>query len=326
MTSYRIAPRIVAACVLAAWAGSSFAQQNYPVRPIRFIIPFPPGGSTDPMGRYVAGKLTERLGQQIIVDNRPGGNTVIGVEAASKATPDGYTMLWVGATQFSIPSLIPNLPFSLLRDFAAIGTIGKSRVVLVVHPSVPAQTMPELVALAKAKPGEIKYGSSGFGSNPHLHGEFFRLLNGIDIRHIPYKGSGPLSTDLLGGRVEMAFQVPITVISFITGGKLRALALTGEQRMAPLPQVPTFLELGVPNFGMSGVTGIVVPVKTPRGAIDKLSRELAAVMSSPDAAEFMAKQGAEPFVNDAKQTDVILREEVARYAKVIKEAGIKYQP
>jgi len=326
MTSYRISPRIVAACLLAACTANAFAQQSYPTRPIRFIIPFPPGGSTDPVGRYVAGKLTDRLGQQVIVDNRPGGNTVIGVEAASKATPDGYTMLWVGATQFSIPSLIPNLPFSLLRDFAAIGTIGKSRVVLVVHPSVPAQTMSELVALAKAKPGEIKFGSSGFGSNPHLHAEFFRLLNGIDIRHIPYKGSGPLSTDLLGGRVEMAFQVPITVITFITGGKLRALALTGEQRMAPLPQVPTFHELGVPNFGMSGVTGIVAPAKTPRSAIDKLSRELAAVMSSPDAAEFMAKQGAEAFVNDAKQTDAILRDEVARYAKVIKEAGIKYQP
>lgn len=326
MNASRIVLRRVCACLLAAYAGQTAAQQTYPIRPIRFIIPFPPGGSTDPVGRYVASKLTDRLGQQMIVDNRPGGNTVIGVEAASRATPDGYTLLWVGATQFSIPSLIPNLPFSLTRDFAGVGTIGKSRVVLVVHPSVPAQTVQELIALAKAKAGDIKFGSSGFGSNPHLHGELFRLTTGIDIRHIPYKGSGPLSNDLLGGRVEMAFQVPITVISFINGGKLRALALTGEQRLAPLPQVPTFNEVGLQNFGMRGITGIVAPAKTPRPVLDKLSRELAAVMTSPDAADYMAKQGAEPFINDAAQTDVILREEVSRYAKLIKDAGIKFQP
>lgn len=326
MMLWRIASRCIAAFLVGMSTSHALAQPSYPIRPIRFIIPFPPGGSTDPMGRYVAGRMSDRLGQQIIVDNRPGGNTVIGVEAASKATPDGHTILWVGATQFSIPSLIPNLPFSLLRDFAGVGTIGKSRVVLVVHPSVPAQSMQELIALAKAKPGEIKFGSSGYGSNPHLHGDLFRITTGIDIRHIPYKGSGPLSTDLLGGRVEMSFQVPITVIAFINGGKLRALAVTGEQRMAPLPNVPTFNELGMTGFGLRGITGIVAPAKTPRAAIDRLSQELAAVMSSPEAGEFMAKQGAEPFVNDARQTDAILREEVARYAKVIKDAGIKYQP
>jgi len=313
-------------CALTLWAVGSFAQQSYPVRPIRFIIPFPPGGSTDPMGRFVAGKMSDRLGQQVIVDNRPGGNTVIGVEAASKATPDGYTILWVGATQFSLPSLMQNLPFGLIRDFAGVGTIGKSRVVLVLHPSVPVQTMQDVIALAKAKPGQLKFGSSGYGTNPHLHGELFRLMTGIDMLHVPYKGSGPLSTDLLGGRVELSFQVPITVISFINSGKLRAIAVTGEQRLNALPQIPTFTEVGLPNFGMRGITGIVTNTKVPRGAVDRLSKELAAAVSSPEAAEFMAKQGAEPFVNDAKQMDAILREEVARYAKLIKEAGIKFQP
>lgn len=326
MNASRIALLRACACLLAGCAGCAAAQPAYPVRPIRFIIPFPPGGSTDPVGRYVASKLTDRLGQQVIVDNRPGGNTVIGVEAASRATPDGHTILWVGATQFSIPSLIPNLPFSLTRDFAGVGTIGKSRVVLVVHPSVPAQSVQELVALAKSKPGDLKFGSSGFGSNPHLHGELFRLTTVVDLRHIPYKGSGPLSSDLLGGRVEMAFQVPITVIPFINGGKLRALALTGDQRLAPLPQVPTFNEVGMNNFGMRGITGIVAPAKTPRPILDRLSRELAAVMTSGDAAEYMAKQGAEPFINDAAQTDAVLREEVVRYAKLIKDAGIKFTP
>lgn len=326
MKASHIPLRQACACLIAGCAGAATAQPAYPVRPIRFIIPFPPGGSTDPVGRYVASRLTDRLGQQVIVDNRPGGNTVIGVEAALRSTPDGYTVLWVGATQFSIPSLMPNLSFSLTRDFAGVGTIGKSRVVLVVHPSVPVQSVHELVALAKARPGDIKFGSSGFGSNPHLHGELFRLTTAIDLRHIPYKGSGPLSSDLLGGRVEMAFQVPITVIPFIQGGKLRPLALTGEQRLAPLPQVPTFNEVGLQNFGMRGITGIVAPVKTPRPVVDRLSRELAAVMTSGDAAEYMAKQGAEPFVNDAAQTDVVLREEVARYAKLIKDAGIRFTP
>jgi tripartite-type tricarboxylate transporter receptor subunit TctC len=187
------------------------------------------------------------------------------------------------------------------------------------------QSVQELIALAKAKPGELKFGSSGYGSNPHLHAELFRLVTGTDIRHIPYKGSGPLSTDLLGGRLEMAFQVPITVITFITGGKLRALAVTGEQRLNALAQTPTFTEEGLANFGLPGITGIVTNAKAPRVAVERLSRELAAVVASPDAADFMVKQGAEPFVNDARQTTVIVREEVARYAKVIKAAGITLQ-
>jgi len=314
------------ACFWTLAAVSAAAQQNYPVRPIRFIIPFPPGGSTDPMGRFVAGKLTERLGQQVIVENRPGGNTVIGMEVAARATPDGYTMVWSSSTLFSMVSLIPNLPFNALRDFVGMGTISKGRSVLVVHPSVPVQSVQELIALAKAKPGQIKYGSSGHGTNTHLNGEIFRLQTGVDIRHIPYKGSGPVTTDLLGGRIEMSFQVPITVIPFINAGKLRPLAVNGEGRLPALAQVPNFAEIGMSGFGLTSITGISMPSKTPRPHINKLSAELTASLSTPETADFMAKQGAEPFINNPVETDAVIRSEIARYAKVIKEAGITYQP
>lgn len=310
----------------AACAGHALAQQSYPVRPIRFIIPFPPGGSTDPMGRFVAGKLTERLGQQVIVENRPGANTVIGTEIAARATPDGYTMLYAGSTLYSTTSLIPNLPFNTVRDLTAVGTMGRSRSVLVVHPAVPAQTVADLVALAKAKPGQLKYGSSGHGTNANFNGELLRLATGIDIRHIPYKGSGPVTTDLLGGRIEMSFQVPITVIAFINGGKLRPLAVTGESRLNALAQVPTFAEAGMPGFGLNSVSGIAVPSKTPRPVVDKLSAELAAVIGAPETAEFMAKQGAEPFVSSPEQANAVMREEIVKYAKLIKDAGITYRP
>ncbi|MCC7082990.1 MAG: tripartite tricarboxylate transporter substrate binding protein [Burkholderiales bacterium] len=326
MKLFSIALRALPAVVLAAGAVHVAAQQNYPARPIRFIIPFPPGGSTDPMGRFVAAKLTERLGQQVIVDNRPGGNTVIGMELGARATPDGYTMVWTSSTLFSMVSLIPNLPFNALRDFTGMGTISKGRSVLVVHPSVPVQSVQELIALAKAKPGQIKYGSSGHGTNTHLNGEIFRLQTGTDIRHIPYKGSGPVTTDLLAGRIEMSFQVPITVIPFINAGKLRPLAVNGEGRLNALAQVPNFSEVGMPGFGLTSITAISMPAKTPRAHINKLSAELAAALGTPETAEFMTKQGAEPFINNPEQTDAVIRSEIARYAKLIKEAGITYQP
>jgi len=306
--------------------GNALAQSSYPVRPIRFVIPFPPGGSTDPMGRFIAGKLTERLGQQVIVENRPGANTVIGTDVVARSTPDGYTMLYAGSTLYSVTGLIPNLPFNTLRDLTSVGTMGRSRSVLVVHPSVPVQTVQDLIALAKAKPGQIKYGSSGHGTNANFNGELLRLAANIDIQHIPYKGSGPVTTDLLAGRIEMSFQVPITVISFINGGKLRPLAHTGEPRLQALAQVPTFAEVGMPGFGLNSVSGIAVPSKTPRPVIHKLSAELAAVIGAAETVEFMAKQGAEPFVTNSEQANAVMRDEIVKYAKLIKDAGITYQP
>lgn len=311
----------------ALGAGACAAQSpNYPNKPIRWVVPFAPSGGTDVVVRPIALKLGERLGQSILYENRGGAGGVIAGEIVARATPDGYTMLYVGAAYYSIATLIPNLPFNTLRDLTAVGTMSKSRSVLVVHPSVPVQSLQDLVALAKAKPGQLKFGSSGHGTTAHFNGELLRLATNIDIRHIPYKGSGPLSTDLLAGRIEMAFQVPITVVAFINAGKLRPLVHTGETRLAALSQVPTFSEIGMPGFGVNSISAIAVPSKTPRRVVDRLSTELAAIISAPDTAEFMAKHGAEPFINNPDQANAVFREEIARYAKVIKEAGITYQP
>lgn len=320
------AVRIISVALLAAFAGSVAAQKDYPSKPVRYIVPFPPGGSTDPMARMVAAKLTDRWGQSVIVDNRPGGNTIIGTDFLAKANPDGYTIGWMGPSFFSTPNLIRKLPYDTLRDFVGVTTIARQRSVLVLHPSVPANTLQELIALAKAKPGQLNFGSSGIGTNVHLSGELFKIMTGVDILHVPYKGSGPLSTDLLGGRIEMSFQVPITVIAMINGGKLKAIAVSGDSRLPALPQVPTFSEAGLPGYGLTSVNGIIAPARTPRQVIGRIANEMAAILAIPDTLDFLAKQGAEPFVSTPEETTALIKAELARYAKIIKDAGIKYQP
>lgn len=318
----------VSAAALLVVTNNAVAQQAgaYPTRPVRYIIPFPPGGSTDPMGRFIASKLTERWGQSVVVDNRPGGNTVIGTELLARAAPDGYTIGWSGASMFSTPSLIEKLPYDVLKDFVGVATIATGRSVLVLHPSVPANNLQEFVALVKAKPGQFNYGSSGVGTNTHLSGELFNLMAGTKMIHIPYKGSGPVTTDLLAGRLQLSFQVPITVIPFINAGKLRPLAVSGEGRLSALANVPTFSEAGMAGFGLTSVTAMVAPTKTPRPIINKINTDIAAILAQPSTHEFMNKQGAEPFTSTPDKAAEVIREEVARYAKIIKGAGIKYSP
>jgi tripartite-type tricarboxylate transporter receptor subunit TctC len=314
--------------LLFAAAGVDCAQtapSNYPSRPVRYIIPFPPGGSTDPMGRMIATRLTERWGQTVVVDNRPGGNTIIGTEVLARSAADGYTIGWCGASFFSTPSLMA-LPYDSIKDFTGVTGVSKQRSVLVLHPSVPAGNLQEFIALAKSKPGEFNFGSSGVGTNTHLSGELFNQVAGTKMVHIPYKGSGPVTTDLLGGRLQLSFQVPITVIQFIHAGRLKGIAVTGESRLAALSQVPTFKEAGLSGFGLTSVTVIAAPARTPRYALDRISREVSAILAMPATEEFMAKQGAEPFIVNPDQASAVIREEIARYAKIIKDAGIKYQP
>lgn len=323
----RVSPWIarLAALGLLLATGSVMAQQAYPVKPVRYIIPFPPGGSTDPMGRMIATRLTERWGQSVVVDNRPGGNTVIGTELLARAAPDGYTIGWCGASFFSTPSLM-KLPYDSIKDFTGVTGVARQRSVLVLHPSVRAGNLQELITLVKSKPGEFNFGSSGVGTNTHLSGELFNQVAGTKMVHIPYKGSGPVTTDLLAGRLQLSFQVPITVIPFIASGRLKPIAVTGETRLAALPQVPTFKEAGLPNFGLTSVTTIAAPARTPRHALDRISREVAVILTLPITLEFMAKQGAEPLTANPDQASALIREEIARYAKIIKDAGIKFQP
>jgi tripartite-type tricarboxylate transporter receptor subunit TctC len=327
LKSYALIARVLSLAFLLAAAGSAIAQGAYPTKPVRYILPYPPGGSTDPMARFICGKLSEVWGRSVVVDNRPGGNTVIGTEALVRSTPDGYTIGWAGASLFSTPSLLPSLPYDALRDLTGVATVAKQRVVLVLHPSVPANNLKEFIALAKAKPGELNFASSGHGTNTHLSGELFKLVTGVNITHIPYKGSGPATTDLLGGRVQLSFQIPITVIPMIATGKVKAIAITGDTRLPALSQVPTFGEVGMPGHGLTGVTGIVAPAKTPQAIRIKIAKDVAAILSTPSAGEFLAKQGAEPFITTSPDDMTrVLKEEMARYGKIIKAAGIKFEP
>ena len=317
--------RILIAGALIAVAGLASAQQAYPNRSIRFIVPFPPGGSTDPMARMAAGKLAEKWGQSVIVDNRPGGNTIIGTEAVAKAAPDGYTILLASFTFVTGPSLLPYLPYNTVKDFDAVATIAKSRYVLVVHPSIPASSVQELVALAKSKPGQLNYGSSGVGSGVHLAGALFNLLQGTNMQHVPYKGSGTLMPDLLGGQLELSFQIPISTINFIKSGRLKAIAITGEKRLPTIPDVPTFAESGMPEYQMQGWYGIVTPAGTPKQIIDKMSREMAGILVMPDILEYLARQGMEPFISTPEEMTALVKADIAKYAKIIKDANIKIQ-
>lgn len=301
------------------------AQQSFPSRPIRFIVPFPPGGSTDPMARLAATRLSERFPHSVVVDNRPGGNTIIGTEAVARATPDGYTILLASSSLINTPSLIPKLPYDVKKDFTGVATIATSRFVLVVPPTSPAKSMQELIALAKAKPNQLSYASSGIGTNTHLSGALFSLLTGTQINHIPYKGSGTLQADLMAGRVDLSFQVPISVISHIRAGKQRPLAMSGDTRLAALPEVPTFIESGLPNFIIAGWFGIVAPAAAPRAAIDRISKEMASILTQPDVIDYLAKQGSEPLISTPEQTTKRLHDDIARNAKIIKDAGIKME-
>ena len=316
--------RVLGLCLLAGLGISAFAQPAYPTRAVRFITPFPPGGSLDPLTRMSAQKLSEKWGQPAIVENRPGGNSIIGTNAVAKAAPDGYTILVAGTPHVINPSLFPT-PYDALKDFAPIATIARSRQILVVHPSLPVNNVKELIALARARPGELNYGSSGTGNTNHLAGELFCVIAHVKMQHIPYKGAGPAIVDLLGGRLQLSFHVTISVMPHIKSGRLRPLAITGQTRATPLPQVPTFAEAGLPAFEISGWTGMFAPAGTPKYIIDSISGEMARILASHEIVEMLANQGLEPFISNPDEFAALLRSDGARFAKLIKDANIKVE-
>ena len=320
MTSvYSLAAAI---CACAMFAGSAGAQQAYPNRAIRIVSPYTAGGSSGNQARLLARKLNESWGQPVIVDDRPGGNTIIGSDFVAKAAADGYTLLWQTSAHVSNPHLF-RTPYDAIKDFAPVATFSSTEQLLVLHPSVPAENLQQFIALAKAKPGALNYASSGIGGIPHLSAELFGNMTGAKIQHVPYKGVSQATTDLIAGQVQLAFQSPVSAIQFVQSGKLKALAVSGDKRLSALPDVPTFAQAGLTGFDVRFWFGVLAPAGTPREIVDKLSSEMAKVLAMPDVKTYLAAQGLEPFVSTPDQFAILLNADSAKYEKLIKSNNIK---
>ena len=312
----------LAAALATITAGGAWAQA-YPQRPIRMVVPFAPGGATDIIARIVAQKLSERLGQPVVVDNRPGAGTSIGNAEVAKAKPDGYTLLFA-PTPFVISQVIyPSLPYDPRKDFAPVSLLAVSPFILVTNPAVPATSVAELVALAKAKPGTLSFCSAGNGTVPHLAGELFKLRAGIDILHVPYKGGGPAIVDLLSGQVQMMFATPIEVNQHVQAGKLRVLATTSIKRLAAMPSVPSLDESGYPGVEVLSFFGVLAPAGTPTPVVDRLGAELAVVMEMTDVREKFAAQSAEARVIPGEGFGQFLEREREKWTDIVKRSGAK---
>lgn len=298
----------------------------YPERPVRLVVPAAPGGAVDVVGRITGQKLAERIGQNVVIDNRPGANQIIGTEIVARSAPDGYTLL-ITAGAFTInPSLYRKLPYDALRDFAPIVHIGNSGgLLIVVHPSFPAKSLHDLIAAARAKPGAIAYGSAGFGNLTHLGGEMFQALTGVKLNHVPYKSAGPAINDLLGGQIPLMFGPAAVTIPLVKAGRLRPLAFTGTKRTDALPDVPTAEEAGVKGFVASGWFGIYAPRGTPRPIIDRLNAEVNRMLKDAPTLERFAAVNLEPVGGTPEDFAKFLREDIAKYADLVKKVGIQPQ-
>jgi tripartite-type tricarboxylate transporter receptor subunit TctC len=291
---------------------------------VRLIVPFPPGGGNDILGRAVAQRLTESLGQQVIIDNRGGAGGIIGNSIAATSDPDGYTLCLgsMGGLAHN-PALRPNLSYDPTRDFAGVSMLATSPFILVVNPAVPAANVKELIALARAKPGTLNYGSSGSGSSLHMTGELFKHTAGVNIVHVPYKGTAPALTDLIAGQVQMVFSTMPPPLPHVKSGKLRALGVTTLTRARAAPEVPTIAEAGVPGFEVQNWQGIVAPSKTPAAIIERLNREIAKVLAAPTMIEVLGTQGLDPVSNAPAQFDKLIRDEILKWRKLVQATGIR---
>ena len=297
--------------------------QTYPTKAVRLIVPFAAGGSTDVIARILAPKLSEVWGQQVIVDNRPGGNTVIGTDIVAKSPPDGHVLLVTPAPFTVVPSVLTKLPYDPAKDFEPIMLINTTPMGFVVHPGVPAKNLKELIALAKARPGQMNFGSSGSGGVPHLSGELLNTMAGLKITHVPYKGNAPALADLVGGHVDMAFNGLTSVMPFIKSGRLRVLGVTSLTRTAALPDVPTFDEQGLKGFQAVAWNGLTAPARTPKEAIVRIQETSARIIKSPELAEQLKRDGSDPVGSTTAEFTAHLRDEVVKWKKVLDRAGIK---
>ena len=317
-----------AALIAALWFGTTMCAfaADYPTRPIRLIVPFATGGGNDTIARVVGQKLSARLSQQVIVDNRAGAGGVIGAELAARAAPDGYTLFLGGVGSHAInPNLHERLPYDPIKDFAPISLLASAPLILVVHPSVPANSAHELIALARARPGKLNYASNGNGSSSHLAAEMFASMTGIDIVHIPYKGLSPALTDLLGGQVQLMFSSVVAILPHVQSGKLRALAVSGAKRLSLMPDLPTIAEAGVPGYQTSSWYGILAPAGTPRDIVSRLNAEIVKTLAEPDVRKALASEGADPVGNSPEEFAIYIQAEKDRLGKLIRNSKIPMQ-
>jgi len=312
-----------AIALLLALAAAAVQAQSYPSRPVKIVVPFGAGGPADNYARFLGQRLHEPLGQPVVVENRPGGGSVIGTDAVAKSPADGYTLLLMSNTHTANETLIPKKPFALLRDLAPVAPINYSDLLLVVHPSVAAGNLQELIALAKSQPGKMNYASSGPGTPYHMAGELFKSMAGIDVVHVPYKGSDGARVGILGGQVQMMFDAITTMTPHVRAGKLKGFGTSGRARSSVLPEMQTVSEAGVPGYEATIWLGLMAPAGTPKAVVERLNAELTRITGSAEVKEAWAKQGATAMSMTPDEFAQYLREDIAKWAKVIAQAGIK---
>jgi tripartite-type tricarboxylate transporter receptor subunit TctC len=317
----RFRTAILALLVMTSIIGAASAQP-YPDKPIRMVVPFPAGGTTDILARAVAQKLSESLGQQVIVDNKPGAGGNIGAQEVARSAPDGYTLVMGTVGTHAInPSLYKKMPYDHVKDFAPVSLVASVPNLLVVHPSVPVNSVKELIAYAKANPGKLNFASSGNGTSIHLSGELFKTMTGVQMTHVPYKGSAPAVTDLLGGQVQVMFDNMPSALPHAKAGKLKPLAVTSAKRFPGTPDIPTMAESGVPGYEASSWFGVLAPAGTPKEIVNKLSTEIAKALKTPEMKKKLEEQGAEAVGSTPEEFAAHIKAETAKWAKVVKESG-----
>ena len=310
---------------LALPAAQAPAQKSYPNKAIRMIVPFAPGGSNDIMGRLVAAKLTESMGQQVVVDNRPGASGIVGTDLAAKAAADGYTVLVMSLTFTVNPSIRSKLPYDTEKDLVPVTLIASAPLILVVHPSLPVKSVKEFIAYAKANPGRLNFGSGGPGSTPHLAGEMLKTMAGLEMTHVPYKGGGPALADLVGGQIQLMLENIPSTLPFVKSGKLRVLAVTSKKRSPTVPDVPTLDEAALKGYELTGWNGLFVPRGTPRAIVNQLHAETVKALAAPDVKERLAAMSAELGGESPEKFAVFVKAEIRKWAKIAKEAGLKVE-
>jgi len=315
--------RITALLLSLGAASGALAQAGYPTKPVRIIVPYSAGGPADIYARFVGDRLQKGMGQPFVIENRPGAGAIIGTDAVAKSAPDGYTLLMMSNTHTVNESLFTKKPYTLLRDLAPIAPINSSDLILVVHPSVPAKNLKELIALAKAKPGGLNYASSGPGTPYHMAGELFKAMAGIDVVHVPHKGSAEARTDVIAGNVQMMFDAITTMAPLVQAGKVRAIATSGNTRSSIMPDVPTLNEAGVPGYDAVIWLGMMAPAGTPKAIIDALNAAIQKIVSAPDVKEAWAKQGAVPMHMSPEVFGKFMQEDIQKWARVVKISGAR---